>query len=306
LRAKWRVVTGRPVALEDEPGWVWNRLGDPYSNFEWSAVRFRAALDGRRRRAQWAEVERFCFFIGYPRSGHTLVGSLLNAHPDIVIAHELQIHRFLERGFSRDQLFSRILERDRIFGTMGRKWTGYDYDVPGQFQGSVRRLRVIGDKLGGGSSRAFGGDPDQLDRLRDCVGVPLRVLHITRNPFDNIATMVRRHHLTMTEGIDEYANLCELAGVACARLQPGEVLDMAYESFVAQPSASLAKICAFLDVDASAEYLEACAGVVWVPGSGDAPRPRSRDAVEWEPADIARVDALIERYEVLSGYTFDS
>ena len=34
------------------------------------------------------EVKTFVLFVGFARSGHSIVGTLLDAHPDIVIAHE--------------------------------------------------------------------------------------------------------------------------------------------------------------------------------------------------------------------------
>ena len=33
------------------------------------------------------DVERVCLFIGYQRSSHSLVGSILDAHPEAAIAH---------------------------------------------------------------------------------------------------------------------------------------------------------------------------------------------------------------------------
>jgi hypothetical protein len=33
------------------------------------------------------DVHAFCLFDGYSRSGHSLVGALLDAHPKITIAH---------------------------------------------------------------------------------------------------------------------------------------------------------------------------------------------------------------------------
>ena len=33
-------------------------------------------------------VEKFVFFVGYARSGHSMIGSVIDAHPDMVIAHE--------------------------------------------------------------------------------------------------------------------------------------------------------------------------------------------------------------------------
>ena len=53
---------------------------------------------------------------------------------------------------------------------------------------------MIGDKKGGNTSRTF-ADVKSRDRLRDIttvVGVPVRFLHVIRNPFDNIATMAIR------------------------------------------------------------------------------------------------------------------
>ena len=33
-------------------------------------------------------VEKYVFFAGYPRSGHSMIGSVMDAHPNMVIAHE--------------------------------------------------------------------------------------------------------------------------------------------------------------------------------------------------------------------------
>src|SRR5829696_1667506 len=108
---------------------------------------------GIRDRRAFAEVERYAMFGGYPRSGHSVIGSLLNAHPDMVVAHELNALRYVQAGFSRLQLFSLLLVSDRKFEAHGRTWGRYEYRVPGQWQGRWRRLRVIGDKKGGASTR---------------------------------------------------------------------------------------------------------------------------------------------------------
>jgi len=36
-------------------------------------------------------IESFLFFTGYPRSGHTLIASLINAHPNVMISNEINI-----------------------------------------------------------------------------------------------------------------------------------------------------------------------------------------------------------------------
>ena len=65
----------------------------------------------RRYSEELAAVERFLLFVGYPRSGHSIVGALLNAHRDAVVAHELDAPPLIVGGCSRDELFSRILAR---------------------------------------------------------------------------------------------------------------------------------------------------------------------------------------------------
>ena len=33
-------------------------------------------------------IKKLVFFVGYPRSGHSIVGALMDAHPHVVIPHE--------------------------------------------------------------------------------------------------------------------------------------------------------------------------------------------------------------------------
>ena len=55
-------------------------------------------------------------------------------------------------------------------------------------------FQVIGDKKGGKTS-AILDNPDQmkvLEEISKTVQVPLKFIHVTRNPFDNISTMMLR------------------------------------------------------------------------------------------------------------------
>jgi len=188
----------RPPVIE--PAEV--RTFNPRSARDWATLYLSSAWHGRRLQGL-LEVETFCFFIGYGRSGHSLIGSLLNAHADITISHELDALRFVQRHFRRAQIYSLILSRDRAFGAMDRTWTGYDYRVPNQHQGDYSSIKVIGDKRGGASSERLGQHPEVLDRLRRTVKVPIRVIHVVRNPFDIITTnfnrtemsFLRQHHV---------------------------------------------------------------------------------------------------------------
>jgi hypothetical protein len=283
-------VTVQPAAKPAGPRQP-NPLRDPRGARDWAKL-YGSSLLSARRNPSFGDLEVFCLFIGYSRSG-------LNAHPEVVIAHELDAVNFVRHHFRRAQLFSLLLGRDERFGSMGRTWSGYQYDVPGQYQGRYERLRVLGDKRARSAALLIARDPKLLDRIRKTVKVPIRVLHVTRNPFDNIATEARRHKLSLGQGTAWYEQCCEAVSAVRAMLDPSELVDIRYETFVTSPAEALADLCRFLRVEPGDSYLEACSGLVW-PSTN-----RTRDAIEWSPEERAGVEALIGRYDVLGSYSFD-
>jgi hypothetical protein len=267
------------------------RLADRY---------LRSYLLSRTYRGVFREVHTYCMFLGYPRSGHSLVGSLLDAHPHAVIAHELHALRYVRYQFSRDQLFWLLLQNSREFTRRGRVWTGYSYRVPGQWQGDFSELRVIGDKRGGTSVREFRRRPWLLEELRKRVALPLRFIHVIRNPYDNIATIhaknaqgrplefALRHYLGMTRGILELKR----------HLSEDEMLDVRHEDLVADPQCTLDGLCRFLGLAPEPSYLRACANIVFhVPH-------RTRHQVDWTRDVLARAEREFSELPFLSGYSF--
>lgn len=271
---------------------------DPEGALQVAETVVRSTIDGFRFSSRFHDVETFCLFLGYPRSGHTLVGSLLNAHAEAVVAHELDVLRYVELGLRRRQLFALLLDRDQQFATIGRQWSGYDYEVAGQHQGRCDRLRVIGDKRAASATNRLAERPDLLDRLRRVAGVPVRLIHVVRNPYDNIATMSRRRGADLSYVITRYGRLGGIVEDLRARVGDEGVLDVRYEEFVGHPERSLREVCAFLGLAASESYLADCARVVRQPLS------RSRDSCTWSVADRQAVETLIAERAVLAGYDF--
>jgi sulfotransferase family protein len=257
----------------------------------------RAVIDGGLRHRTFADVERFCLFVGFPRSGTTLVGTLLNAHPDLVISQELDALRYVRLGLRRDQLYSMILRRDREFAAAGFQWTGYDYAVPGQYQGRYQRLLVIGDKRAGMTTNRLRERPELIDVLRRTVRVPLRVIHVVRSPFDTAATMARRRQCDLSFAINHYSRLAVTVDQVRTGLDPEELIDFRYEELTAHPEEQLRKLCEFVGVSADPSYLRDCALRVSAGGS------RSRDATPWSDADREAVEKVIAQRPVLAGYT---
>ncbi len=259
----------------------------------------RSTIDGFRFSSRFHDVETFCLFLGYPRSGHTLVGSLLNAHPEAVVAHELDVLRYVELGLRRRQLFALLLDRDQQFATIGRQWSGYDYEVAGQHQGRCDRLRVIGDKRAASATNRLAERPDLLDRLQRVAGrVPVRLIHVVRNPYDNISTMSHRRGADLSYIITRYGRLGGIVEDLRARVGDEGVLDVRYEEFVGQPERVLREVCTFLGLAAPESYLADCADRAPAPcRAAGTPVPGL-----WPTARRSRT--LIAERAVLAGYDF--
>ena len=252
-------------------------------------------------REAFAGVETYCMFIGYPRSGHTLIGSLLDAHPDIVVGNELNTLRYVRYHFNRDQIYWLLLENTRRFSEKGRWHTDYLYAVPGQWQGRYRSLRVIGDKRGSGSVKKICYHPGLYRRLRDMIGVPIRAIHVVRNPFDNISTIfLKGRHKDFQESIDYYFFLADEVSNLKRVFPPTEVMDIYHEEFIRDARAHLQRLTAFLGVDAPDDYLDACSGIVF-----SKPHLTRHDA-PWTKDVIAGVTERLRHYPFLADYSFDN
>ena len=157
-------------------------------------MRFTTSLRGWWHRKSFEAIETIVLFIGYGRSGHTLIGSILDAHPDTSIAHELDILYYFKHRYWPWQIYFLILKNSAQFTKRGRGWMGYNYTVPKQWQGRCRRLKVIGDKSGARSTRRIEEFQDFsiLEKVIACTGKKLVMIHVIRNPFDNISTMLTR------------------------------------------------------------------------------------------------------------------
>jgi hypothetical protein len=258
-----------------------------------------------RVRGTFDSVNTYCMFLGYPRTGHSLFGSLLDAHPRIIIAHEFNVfYQLKKRQWDRQKLFTALLYNSEFLKQMGRGWSGYSYEVPGQWQGRFERIEVIGDKKGGGTTREIISDPGTFQKLRDLLGpaIKLRVFHILRNPYDTVASMVtgRRREIEIAEKLPFFLDLLEGAQIALTEmLAPDEVMTIRHEDFIRQPQVTLGNALGFLGQQASQEYLDACASILF-----EKPRQK-RQAVEWKPDELRRIEEAIQQYSFLQGYNFE-
>jgi hypothetical protein len=293
-----KTAVGGPV------GRVKARLRDTAVQDGW---RFATSLiDAFRWRSALQEVRVFCLFIGHGRSGHSIVGSLIDAHPDAVISDELDALHYLARGFRRDQVLALSLARSQrqaqgLRRKAGREGTTYSYLVPGWSNGRFERPRVVGDTRAGGTVHRLTAQPALFQEIDDRMrGLAVRYVHVIRNPFDNISTMTVRRSRDVDDAIDGYLADCDALVALRRRIGPDRLHDLRHEDLIADPRARLGEVCRFLGLELPAGYLDACAGILFSSPS------RSRTAVEWTTERIGRVADGIDRIDFLAGYSFDA
>lgn len=270
------------------------------SSWRMTKLYFNTAYQGFKFRDALADVETYCMFVGYPRSGHSLVGSLLDAHPHMIIAHEADALKYLQAGFSQRQIFSLLLERSRAFAEAGGLWSGYSYKVPDQWNGRFQKLLIIGDKKGGRSTRRLTSNPELLDCLRRTVRVRVKLLHVVRNPYDNISTICRRsREHDLNASTDFYFSLCETIARIKGQIESDDFVDIRLESVIENPRRCLTELCRFLGVELSKDYVDACSSIVF-----SSPHQSRRD-VAWSDSLKDRVRAQVDRFPFLHGYRYD-
>ena len=216
------------------------------------------------------------------------------------MAHELDALKYVEAGFGRDQLFTLIVGHQQSRVADGfRSGSGYTYEVPGQWQGRYRRLEVIGDKKGGRSTMRLAENLDLFDRLQDAVGVPVKVVQVVRNPYDNIATMYRRgHRLPLAEHAATYFRLAATVRDLRERVDDDRFHEFRLEDLIADPTTTLRRLTGFLGLEAPEDYLAACAGIVFPTGR------ETRTDAAWTPELLASVAQRATEYPSLDGYRF--
>ncbi|XP_058960889.2 uncharacterized protein [Pocillopora verrucosa] len=276
---------------------------------------------------QYDSVKIFLLFIGYNRSRHTLLASLLDAHPNIIVANDYNIlgewiKNPLLSQRSKYYMYELLYAKSRydvMFGVrsrlVGDRPKQYHYNIKDQWQGRYKHnLQVVGDKKAARASKIARG-PEGIKALRDLekkLGVQLKFIHVVRNPFDNIATMTLRRAQERKKGqvnlkvnlsnvldgsIKSYGELAR-GSLEVKKNFPGRVLDVASIDVMTYTTENLRNICNFLEITCTEKYLQDCAAIV------DPVPSTTRTNVEWNTDQINRVRRLISQYPFLRRYSF--
>ena len=285
-------------------------------------------------------IKKLVLFVGYGRSGHSIIGSLMDTHPHVVVSHEFHLLENLPNASDthwKSHLFNSIYQKSARDVTRGRAYAkkGYTLGVKGLWQGRFDGyIEVIGDKGAGRITTDYLEDKKQVRRhyseLKKRVEIPIRVIHVLRNPFDMISTAtvilntdpsnlrhLKRAYSSLREHepaiqkynrtdildlwIDDmFVRFDAVLEMIDTIFGKENVLEVHNCDLVADPRHALSRIFEFLDVDATEHYLSVCSEKVFKSVS------RSRNTVVWSSGQIERAERRMKKYAMLNRYNFTS
>lgn len=250
------------------------------------------------KRKFW-NINTFCMFIGTPRSGHTLVASIINKHPKAAISIELDVLFFLKRRFSQYQIFALILRNVSHFLKKGEKWTSYSYKTTYN-EHNKSDLILIGDKLAGKTVQQF-REQAQIFELLNQIKYPITFIHVIRNPYDNIATIAKNRAKNKKPedfidiAIDYYeSNLNWISNDS--RLAKFKVIRVYLEDIVNFREIELTRIFNELNLEIIPEFIDSCCDLIFT-------SPKlSRNSVEFNEGQKGKIDNMINSIQFLNRY----
>lgn len=259
----------------------------------------------------FTHVKTFCLFIGYPRSGHTLVASILNAHPNISISIEYGLLLYIKLlRCRRNQIFYALTKNSKNYSEKKNNvWTGYSYNIPNSWQGKHKTLMVLGDKNGGANSMLLQDNPDLLNRLSKVIKIKPKIIHVIRNPFDIITThslrpFMKNDNLNSFQTTDLLLQIKKYfvrADVIMKLKIEGEyeIMDLYHEELISHPEKTLNDLIQFLGFQKDDEYLKICASIIYK-------KPhKSRFDIIWPKDLIQYVEKKFKDYPFLKHYSYN-
>ena len=277
-------------------------------------------------------VEAMLMFIAFQRTGHTLMGSSLDAHPNMVIANEYDIlsnwKKYAPKFRNRQYLFEQLYANSYLEAHEGDRSSKdclpkskYHYVIPNQWQGQFdKKIKIIGDKKGGGTVELLTRSPKYasfLQEIQRIVKVPVKFLHVVRNPFDNIATIELRNMFgydlnwtniyntpvkiskkKLIKRISSHTRLEKT--ITQLKQQLGDLVHtVKSEDFIANPELELRKICRFLNIQCSLKYINDCISIVYSKIS------KSRNGIIWDKDTKDMIFKFMKPFPYYNGYKFE-
>jgi hypothetical protein len=252
------------------------------------------------------DVKYFVAFCGTGQSGSTVASALLDGHPNARIAFEqMPFKLWYAKHWSKEQIMQKML-------TYGQGRHRQRFALPGSGSWLDREnqesLLVIGDKHGGDIRRLLADrttdvGPSVVDEFSEFIGLPVKIIHTIRNPYDVVPAWVDKQKAIKTcpdlekrfdRGIRRSLSLYKTMQPILDRHPHFELYN---DDLIKDPRGTLTKLCEYLELPVVEPWLTTAAGIVFT-------EPHNRkDNREWGPGHKEKIEAqLIDKYPHYNRY----
>ena len=246
--------------------------------------------------SDFKELKYFLLIVGSSRSGSTLVGAIIDAHPCAIIANETRASAVFWNGLGRQAILQEILinsDQNRAAGNLSE---GYSYAIKGISLKQNQAITVMGDKVWNPATLLMHGDYSLLPRIEQLIGVPVKIIHAIRNPFDVIATMHTRSGAAVSDRIRWHFMHCDAMSAIRNRWRRPHSMDIHHEDLIESPDNVITALCDFLELNPDPEYITACKDRIF-----SKPK-KTRSDIIWNNKDKANITVRMSQHDFLSRY----
>jgi hypothetical protein len=252
----------------------------------------------------------------------------LDAHPHVTLSHEFDV---FSQWKSEPTLKHKEVLFTSLYKTSVRQaWEAMQaiqmYDkrrlcdamfaiVPQQWQGRCNDyVEIIGDKKADITALRLESNPEIIEEMKSNLQVPLMFIYPIRHPLDMISTQVLRDSkayleyshtgkvYNRTTMLLSYVKRFERRVANVHHWMESKWLDTLVvhnDDLISDPKSTLEKICAFLKISCTGDYIGNCTKVVFGTQS------RTRDNVYWPSHVKQALLTTVKHYSFLARYQHD-
>ena len=279
-------------------------------------------------------VKKLLLFVGWPRSCHSFVGSILDGHPHVIIAYGYRLMTKLQEGrlpMQRDliltTLYNASISSFKSVTNMRTKTEhlkGYPLIFEDLMQGQFEdHIDIIGDKSGRHLSMLLYDETYNISKtfgiLRKQLRMDIYVIRVVRNPYDNIATHAIYHSndqsnklkkmrgLRNTSLIEVSEKTLSKSSVEYFRLYyasekvkaaADKTTDIHCSDLIGNPREAMVKLCNFLDIQCSEDYISKCASHVFTEES------HTSKLINWPPEVKDNIQNKLDSIPIFKAYNY--
>lgn len=207
---------------------------------------------------------KYLLFVGSGRTGSTLLGQILNNHPEILISNEERIlNKCNDENKNLSSFIKEIIDSAMFEYTNGskkykleidsqnnlKKWQKDWKDIDNDKKIKKTNIKYIGDKKQGGNSSIIRNNKNILKNLIDMEYVPITIVRHPHKVYQSYLKVGFNSKLSAEKTVQDL-----LFGIQFTEKNNGLIVH--YENLIKDTESFCIEICKFLEIKKSKEWIE--------------------------------------------------